>query len=81
MEGSTIDVPRFPAPKWHEDDGGRYIGTECIVITRDPDSDWVNLGTYRVDGARQEHSLRLHQHGKHGDFIRRKYGIAANLVR
>ena len=39
LEGTAIDVDAFPAPKWHEDDGGRYIGTECLVITRDPDSD------------------------------------------
>src|SRR5438445_5301776 len=37
MEGGAINVLAFPAPKWHEDDGGRYIGTECLVITRDPD--------------------------------------------
>src|SRR5262245_53525543 len=48
LEGDKIDANAFPAPKWHEGDGGRYIGTECLVITRDPDSDWVNLGTYRV---------------------------------
>ena len=43
-----LRVLKFPAPKWHADDGGRYIGTECLVIVKDPDSDWVNLGTYRV---------------------------------
>ena len=45
---SNIDVLKFPAPKWHELDGGRYIGTACVVITRDPETGWVNLGTYRV---------------------------------
>jgi UbiD family decarboxylase len=72
-EGKAIDVLAFPAPKWHEADGGRYIGTECVVITRDPDSDWVNLGTYRVQVHDRETLCVFIEHGKHGDVIRRKY--------
>jgi 4-hydroxy-3-polyprenylbenzoate decarboxylase len=73
LEGDTINVLAFPAPKWHEDDGGRYIGTECIVITRDPDSDWVNLGTYRVQVHDKNTLVVFIEGGKHGDVIRRKY--------
>jgi len=56
--GEKIDVFKFPTPKWHELDGGRYIGTGCMVITRDPDTGWVNSGTYQksfgaYDFARQ----------------------------
>lgn len=43
-----VDLFKFPTPKWHEHDGGRYIGTGCAVITRDPDTGWVNLGSYRI---------------------------------
>ncbi|OGO39992.1 MAG: hypothetical protein A2147_09570 [Chloroflexi bacterium RBG_16_57_8] len=53
LTGNKIDLFKFPTPKWHEEDGGRYLGTGCAVITRDPDEGWVNLGTYRctlVDG-------------------------------
>jgi 4-hydroxy-3-polyprenylbenzoate decarboxylase len=46
--GDEVNVLEFPTPKWHELDGGRYIGTGSMDITRDPDEDWVNLGTYRV---------------------------------
>jgi UbiD family decarboxylase len=46
--GDDIDLLQFPAPKWHEHDGGKYIGTGCIVVTKDPDSGRVNLGCYRV---------------------------------
>jgi UbiD family decarboxylase len=46
--GESLDLEIFPAPFWHEHDGGRYIGTGCCVVTRDLDSDWVNVGTYRV---------------------------------
>lgn len=48
MAGDEVDLTRFPAPKWHAKDGGRYIGTASVTITKDPDSDWVNLGVYRV---------------------------------
>ena len=47
LEGDAVDLAKFPAPKWHERDGGRYIGTGDMVITRDPDSEWVNFSTLR----------------------------------
>ena len=43
-----VDLLKFPVPIHHEEDGGRYIGTACGVITRDPDTGRVNVGTYRV---------------------------------
>lgn len=48
LDGERVDLEMFPAPKWHQHDGGRYIGTADMVIMKDPDSDWVNVGTYRV---------------------------------
>jgi UbiD family decarboxylase len=72
-EGDAVNCLQFPAPKWHAGDGGNYIGTECMVITRDPDSDWVNFGTYRVM-VQDERTLSVFiESGKHGDVIRRKY--------
>src|SRR5438128_2047292 len=47
QEGPAIDLTRFPRPLWHDGDGGPYMGTADAVITRDPDSGWVNVGTYR----------------------------------
>ena len=47
LEGEDVDLFKFPAPKWHEHDGGRYIGTADMVITRDPDTGWVNFGAHR----------------------------------
>ena len=72
-EGDAVDVLKFPAPKWHEGDGGNYIGTECMVVTRDPDSDWVNFGTYRVMVQDDKTLSVFIEPGKHGDVIRRKY--------
>lgn len=47
LEGHAVDILKFPVPKWHEQDGGRFVGTACAVVTRDPDSGWVNVGSYR----------------------------------
>src|SRR2546426_12014413 len=35
--GKDVDLTMFPAPKWHELDGNRYIGTGCLVIQKDPE--------------------------------------------
>jgi UbiD family decarboxylase len=73
LEGSRIDLEIFPTPKWHEHDGGRYIGTGDMIITKDPDSGWINVGTYRacvVDKSRLTVWIIEHKHGKQ---IARKY--------
>ncbi len=44
--GSDIDLTRFPWPKWHQRDGGPYICATSSV-TRDPESEYVNVGSYR----------------------------------
>lgn len=43
-----VDLLRFPVPMIHGGDGGRYIGTWHLVVTKDPDSDWTNWGMYRT---------------------------------
>lgn len=46
--GDDVDVLRFPALRSHPADGGRYVGTGDTVSNRDPDSGYVNTGTYRL---------------------------------
>jgi 4-hydroxy-3-polyprenylbenzoate decarboxylase len=66
QKGKDVDVLRFPVPRWHELDGGRYIGTDDLVITRDPEEGWVNVGTYRIM-VHGPNRLGLHMSpGKHG---------------
>ena len=65
-EGRAVDVLKFPTPIWHEKDGGRYIGTGCAVITRDPDSDWINLGAYRTMILDEKRVSIVIGHGKQG---------------
>lgn len=43
-----VNLLEFPAPMLHDGDGGRYLCTWHAVITRDPDSGWVNWGMYRA---------------------------------
>ena len=48
VHGGDVDLTRFPAPLWHEHDGGRYIGTGVAVVTSDPDTGRINVGAYRM---------------------------------
>ena len=73
MEGDDVDLMRFPAPLWHRGDGGRFLGTGNIVVMRDPDTGWVNCGTYRVQ-LHDAKTVGLYiSPGKHGRLIRDKY--------
>lgn len=67
--GNDVDLLEFPVPMIHGGDGGRYIGTWHLTITKDPESDWVNWGMYRhmlhdrstigVFNAHQQHCLQM----------------------
>ena len=73
MMGDEVDITKFPTPRWHEADGGRYIGTGSFNVTMDPDSDWVNAGTYRVM-MHDKSSVGFYiSPGKHGRIHRDKY--------
>lgn len=72
-EGEDVDLFRFPAPKWHEHDGGRYIGTGGVVILRDPDTGWVNAAPYRVQIHERNLAGIYMAPGNHGTAIRKKY--------
>ena len=73
LEGDAVDVTKFPTPLWHDDDGGRYIGTGSYDVTADPDSGWLNVGTYRVM-IHNERQVGIYiSPGKHGRIHRDKY--------
>lgn len=48
LKDKDLDLFKFPVPYIHEGDGGRYIGSWHMVIVKDPDSDWINWGMYRL---------------------------------
>jgi 4-hydroxy-3-polyprenylbenzoate decarboxylase len=73
LTGDQVDLTKFPTPIWHPVDGGRYIGTGSFNVTRDPEENWVNVGTYRVM-IHDKTSVGFYiSPGKHGRIHRDKY--------
>ncbi len=73
LKGDEVDLFQFPAPHWQKLDGGRYIGTYHGVVTKDPDTGWENVGTYRqVIHDRNTTSMSVAQ-GQHIWMHWRKY--------
>ncbi|MCP4357811.1 MAG: phenylphosphate carboxylase subunit beta [Chloroflexi bacterium] len=73
MMGDDVDLLKFPVPKFYPLDGGRYFGTAGYVITKDPDSGWVNIGTYRLQLHDKNHLGTQFIKGKHSDIMLKKY--------
>jgi UbiD family decarboxylase len=71
--GDKVDLLKFPVPLLHEHDGGRFIGTDDLVIMRDPEDDWINCATYRSMVQDRNHVSVWISPGKHGRQIREKY--------
>jgi UbiD family decarboxylase len=71
--GDDIDLTIFPAPLWHELDGGPYIGTGCLHIQKHPETGWVNVGAYRVQLQSKNTVGTYISPGHHGHIIRQKY--------
>ena len=73
ISGKDVDLLQFPVPFMHELDGGRYMGTACLVVTKDPEEGWINFGTYRAM-VHDPKRLGLYiSPGKHGGIQRQKY--------
>ncbi|NQU14747.1 MAG: phenylphosphate carboxylase subunit beta [Desulfobacteraceae bacterium] len=73
MMGDEVDLFKFPAPKFYPLDGGRFFGTAHFVVTKDPDTGWVNLGTYRLQLLDKNHLGTQFIKGKHSDIMLKKY--------
>src|SRR4029450_13817393 len=48
VEGDDIDIRIFPAQRMWPLDGGMYLGTGDAVVTKDPETGRINVGTYRM---------------------------------
>ncbi len=65
IKGEDVNLFEFPVPKWHSRDGGRYIGTMVGVVTKDPETGWENVGTYRSMIHDKNHTGMSVLHGQH----------------
>jgi phenylphosphate carboxylase beta subunit len=72
-KGKDIDLFKFPVPKWYPLDGGRFIGTAHFIISKDPDTGWINLGTYRSQLLEKDKIGTQFIKGKHADIMLKKY--------
>ena len=66
VEGDKIDIRQFPAQRMWPLDGGMYLGTNDAVITMDPETGRVNVGTYRmmIKGPREIGVLYVTRQGR-----------------
>lgn len=62
--GKEVNIFQFPVPLVHGNDGGRYL-TNHAVITKDPDTGWVNWGTYRFEFLGPRKGSGLFTPGQH----------------
>src|SRR5262249_29998205 len=68
--GKDVNIQKIPTPRWHEHDGGYYIGTGCMVIMKDPDTGWINYGAYRVQSRGRTVARAMCLKGNPGVLIR-----------
>ncbi len=73
MMAEEVDLFKFPVPKFFPMDGGRFFGTAHFVVTKDPESDWVNVGTYRLQLLDKNNLGTQFIKGKHSDIMLKKY--------
>jgi len=74
LHGKDANLLQFPIPWIKEIDGGRYIGTWCLILTKDPDTGWINMGTYRCMVSDEQHfTVLLASTRQHGGAMLKKY--------
>jgi 4-hydroxy-3-polyprenylbenzoate decarboxylase len=68
-----VNLMEFPAPIWHEKDGGPFIGTGVAVLTKDPETQTINSGCYRAQLFDRNIVGTDMNRGKHGRLHLNKY--------
>lgn len=48
IPASVLELFQFPVPRWSEHDGGRYLGTWHLNISKDPQTGERSAGMYRM---------------------------------
>lgn len=73
LTGDRIDLLKFPVPRYHAADGGRYIGTHGCLINKDPESGYINVGTYRMQMHQRDLLGLWMSPGQQGRLICQRY--------
>ena len=63
--GEEVDLTALPLPLLHDGDGGRYLNTMGIVVTRTPDRRWTSWAVARImllDERRATYAILPFQH-------------------
>jgi len=71
-EGKGVNLKFFPWARWHEKDGGGYM-CATSTVTRDPESGYVNVGSYRFKLIDENTCVGHMASGHHGDIISKQY--------
>jgi UbiD family decarboxylase len=55
VTGKDVNLFDLPVPHWNRSDGGRYIATYAGCVTKNPDTNVMNVGVYRGMVADRNH--------------------------
>ena len=80
VEGKDINLYALPVPWWSEIDGGRYIGTWHVNVSKDPISRTRNVGVYRMQIVNRNQTTISVSRGSHlGLHIKNAEMLGQNL--
>ena len=71
-QGKEVNLKVFPWARWHEKDGGQYM-CATSTVTREPESGYINVGSYRFKLIDENTCVGHLASGHHGDIISKKY--------
>lgn len=71
--GDYIDLYRFPVPRIHSGDGGRYINTWGTVVVQTPDKSWTNWSINRIMLLSKNRMTGLIPHQQHLGIIHKMW--------
>ncbi|MGB0103955.1 MAG: UbiD family decarboxylase [Candidatus Sulfotelmatobacter sp.] len=65
VHAREVDLLKLPVPRWSNHDGGRYLGTWHINVTKDPEAGSRNIGVYRMQLLGPKHATVSASPGSH----------------
>ena len=64
-QARDVNLLKLPVPQWSNCDGGRYLGTWHINVTKDPETGSRNIGVYRMQLLGPKHATVSASPGSH----------------